>query len=42
MTTVQLALRLHKLPEEIEQMDSYWLNRLILYLDAEAEARDNK
>lgn len=42
MTTVQLALRLHKLPEEIEQMDLYWLNRTILYLEAEAESRDKK
>lgn len=35
---IQLALRLNKLPEEIEMMDVFWFNRLKIYLEAEADA----
>lgn len=36
MNIVQIALRLHKTPDEIEQMSEYWYNRLLIYFAAEA------
>jgi hypothetical protein len=33
---IQMALLLHKLPEEIEQMDVFWFNRMAIWMEAEA------
>lgn len=35
MHIIQLALRLHKTPDEIENMSARNFNRLLLYLEAE-------
>jgi len=37
-----MALRLHKTPDEIEQMSVNSYNRLLLYFKAEAEADNIK
>jgi hypothetical protein len=37
-----MALKFHKLPEEIEQMDSYWFNRLQIWMEGEAEGEKLK
>lgn len=35
---IQLAVMLNKLPEEIENMDAYWFNRLVIWQQAEAQS----
>ena len=37
-TIIGMALRLHKTPDEIEQMSVNAYNRLLIYFAAEAEA----
>lgn len=39
---IQLALRLNRLPSEIENEDVFWINRLKFYLHAESEAEKMK
>lgn len=42
MQILQLAIRLNKLPSEIENEDAYWVARLIEYFAAETEAEKLK
>lgn len=35
---IQLAIMLHKLPEEIENMDAYWFNRLVIWQQSDTAA----
>ena len=31
-------MKLNKLPDEVEQMDAFWFNRMLLYMQAESLA----
>jgi hypothetical protein len=37
-----MALEFHKLPEEIEQMDAYWFNRLQIWMEGKKDSEDIK
>jgi hypothetical protein len=38
MPLLQLAFRLGKTVDELEECDSYWINRMLMVMGAEAEA----
>jgi hypothetical protein len=38
MDVVQMALRFGVMPSQIENEDVYWINRALLYFEAENEA----
>jgi len=38
MQIIEIALRMNKTPEEIENISEYWMNRLLLYFEAETLA----
>jgi hypothetical protein len=42
MTIIQIALRMNLNPEDVERMDAYWYNRLLIYFNAEVEAEKIK
>lgn len=42
MSIVQIALRLGVMPSQIENEPAYWLNRMMLYFEAESLAEEIK
>lgn len=42
MTTIQIALRLGVMPSQIENEPAFWVNRMMLYFEAESLAEEIK